>query len=197
MEAFNPDNLSFVGKTNQGAGAGVAAGPKEFNPVPQAKKISEVQALDENSIVDISGTPDELPPMEVPAAGTYDCSIDSLKYGTSKTGNFKLVFVFKILNPGFEGKFIPWTIIPGTDFGLIRYNQIMSRSLKTDPQTGNLYPVIEKANKVSFKMICDSGMAVGARVRLTGKPKTSTWEGENRTNFNVTAVSTPKTNAFI
>jgi len=193
-EAFNPDDLSFVGKTG-----GAAQATQTFNPAPVTSKppISQVGALDENSIINIADTPDELPPMEVPAAGTYDCSIDSVKTGISGTGNFKLVFVFKIITPGFEGKYIPWTIVPGTDFGLVRFKQIISRSLKTDPTTGDMYALAEKASKVSYKVFADSGMAVGARVRLTGKPKAGTYNGAPTLNFNVTQVALPKTNAFI
>lgn len=192
--AFNPDDLSFVGKT-QNSGAPVGTAQPSFNPAP--KPISQVGALDENSIINISDTPDELPPMEVPAAGTYDCSIDSVKTGVSGNGNFKLMFVFKIITPGFEGKYIPWTIIPGTDFGLVRFKQVISRSLKTDPTTGDMYALAEKASKVSYKVFADSGMAVGARVRLTGKPKSGMYNGAPTLNFNITQVALPKTNAFI
>jgi hypothetical protein len=193
--AFNPDDLSFVGKTPQ---AGGATQPQQnFNPAPVSKPISEVGALDENSIINISNTPDELPPMEVPPKGTYDCSIDSVKTGVSGAGNFKLNFLFRILNPGFEGKFISWIIVPGTDFGLVRFKQVIARSLKTDPITGDRYALAEKAVTVSYKVFADSGMAVGARVTLTGAPKTTTKDGVTRTNFNVTAVALPKTNSFM
>jgi len=197
--AFNPDDLQFVGKTPE---ANQSQKEPNFAPTPSGrmsgvKPSNEVGALDENTILDMSETPEELPGFEPLPEGTYDCYIDTVKWAYSQKGNLTIYLTFKVLTPGFEKRVILWNITPGNEFGLTRYKQLLKRAVATNPTTGDQFSLWEKANKVSIKQFVESGMAINARVRLKGKPKESIWEGEKRINFNITDVKPPKTANFL
>jgi hypothetical protein len=199
---FNPDDLSFVGKPG-GVTQPMAANQIYGAPAPMQKPpINEVGAIDENSVIDISEVPDELPEMEPLPEGTYDCSLDSIKIKYNDANRMTLWVSFKPLNPAFAKRFISWFIAPETAYGKTHWRWLISRGIKTDPVTGDQYALAQKVNKLSFRTIVDSGVMIGARIRITGKPETRVAEkgvhkGEPRTYFTITKVELPKQASFL
>ena len=193
---LNPNDLQFVGKPT---GQVVQEKEKSFDkPTGKMTGVAparEAGALTEDSIINLDGVPEEQPSYEPPIKGTYECSIDEFKLGISQANNLKIGVKLKILNPGFEKKVIFWNIMPEFDFGLIAYNQLLKRAVTVN-KLGSQCALAEVAKNLPLKTIADSGMAINARIQLTGAPKAQK-DDPSRVNFNITQVSTPKTASFI
>jgi hypothetical protein len=192
IEVYDPDKVEQ--QVNQAQG--VTTAPKAFTSKP-GHVSGEVKPIDENTMISLDETPDELPKGPPIPNGTYDVTIESLKGHHSKAGNYTLYFTFRVYNhPTLNDRVIWWNIVPGTEFGEVRFKQLLSRSLTTN-QKGMDVTLLERAGAINYGNFVNSGVAIGARTKLTTKQKAGVYEGEPVININITDVALPSSNSFM
>lgn len=192
MPSYDPDAMEqqFYGQPGNVTPITPVASKPAFN--------AEVASIDENSTMDLSNTNDELPKGPPLPNGVYDTSIDTTKIGYSTKGNLTISITFKVESGQFIDRLIFWNITPGTEFGAVRLKQLLSRSLTTDVK-GQEVTLLERAgSKLKYSEFVNSGVAIGARQRLTTKQKAGTDKLGNPAIFvNVTDVALPKSASFM
>jgi hypothetical protein len=193
---YNPDEEArAVQPQPQQAQAQAQRAPMQTAPVQSAPRPNqEVKTIDEHTMIKLDGS-DEMPKFPPVPNGDYDVVIDSVKSHYSQAGNYTINVTLKVISPpAFIDKLIFLTIVPGTEFGDIRFTQLIKRSLTTNAQMQTI-SLFERMGQMNYGDFVASAIAINARTRVTTKQGINKLTGD--TVANITNIQLPSTNSFM
>lgn len=131
---------------------------------------------DEGMVLDLNKVDENAPLFDPMPPGTYDCIVENTEYGPSKAGNPMITWVFKVIDPEYEGRLLFFHTTLNHDKGVQRLKQILVR-IVPDLDLGSFNP----------KKFCEEGLAIGYPCRA--KVRIRPYEGQRRND--VTDILAP------
>lgn len=135
---------------------------------------------DDGLVLNLDGVDEEMPGFEALPPGTYDCVVENTEFAPSSKGNPMITWVFKVIDPQYDGRLLFYHTVLNSDAGLSRLKRTLIR-------------VVPDINMGEFRpnAFCNEGQALGypCRVKVSVKP----YQGQKRNN--VTDVLPPSEGA--
>lgn len=161
---------------------------KDVNPdlnagVPGSDVGPDKQAKpSESQVIDLTKQSEELPAFQPVPAGTYNCEIEDTQFGPSQSGNPRIAWVFRIVepdNPTVDQRLLYYHTVTNKEAGLARLKRLLVRVL----------PDVDLAT-FDPEEFCTSGKALGAAcaVRANQRLQRNRKTGETTPRNNVVDV---------
>ncbi len=121
----------------------------------------------ENLVLDLENIDESGPTYEALPPGIYNCIIDNTEYGLSSKSNPMITWVFKVVDPEYEGRNLYNHTVLNNEAGLARLKRTLLR-------------VVPDVNLKEFnaQKFCDEAVAIGfpCRVKVRIRP----YQGQRR-----------------
>lgn len=124
-------------------------------------------ADDDNLVLNLDGVSEEMPVLEALPPGVYDCIVENTEFGPSSKGNPMITWVFKVVDPQYDGRLLFNHTVLNNTAGLSRLKRILVRVVP-DLSLSGFNP----------RQFCDEGTALGypCRVKVRIRP----YQGQRR-----------------
>lgn len=121
----------------------------------------------ENMVLNLDDVDEDGPDFEALPPGIYDCIVENTEYGLSSNNNPMITWVFKVIDPQYEGRLLFSHTTLNNKQGIRRLKKILIR-------------VVPDVDMAAFNpnKFCDEGIALGypCRVKVRIKP----YQGQKR-----------------
>jgi len=118
-------------------------------------------------ILDLDSTDADAPRFEALPPGVYTCVVDNTEYGPSSKANPMITWVFKVIDPAYEGRLLFTYTVLNNDAGKNRLKRMLTR-IVPDLPLGEFSP----------RKFVDEAQAVGMLCRV--KVRVRPYQGQKR-----------------
>ncbi len=130
----------------------------------------------DSMVLDLNDVDEEGPGFEAMPPGVYNCIVENAEFGPSSKGNPMITWVFKVIDPQYEGRLLFNHTTLNNDVGKSRLKRLLARVVP-DVDMGAFNPAA----------FCDGGEALGLPCRV--KVRIKAYQGQKRND--VTDVLPP------
>lgn len=121
----------------------------------------------DSMVLNLDDVSEDGPTFEALSPGIYNCVVENTEYGPSQKGNPMITWVFKVIDPQYEGRLLFNHTTLNNDVGISRLKRILAR-------------VVPDVNMSAFnpQEFCDNADAIGLPCRV--KVRIRPYQGQKR-----------------
>ena len=153
----------------------------DYDPSEELNMNQDDDGDNDNLVINLEDTSEELPKFEAMPAGTYDAVIENCEWTISQSDNPMLSWTFKVVDPQYPNRLLFYHTVLNKEAGLSRLKRLLIR----------VFPDGLDLSKFNAKKFAEAGEALGlpCRVKIRVRP----YKGERRND--VTDVLPPSDDA--